>query len=77
MRTPVASRVLHGRTGASSSGTTGTLPVAITTACRARSTVRAPPGPVTVTSRCPVIRPRPRTGVSPAERAQSTCPASS
>ena len=39
--TPVASRLVHGFTGAKASGMAGELPVATTTACRAVS-VRSP-----------------------------------
>ena len=75
---PVASRLVHGCACASpgTGGTTGSLPVATTTACLARITRVPPSSSVTVTSRSPVIRPAPRASTMPAERSQSTWPSS-
>ena len=67
-RRPVASRDPHGRASRKGPGTTGSLPVAMTTACRARRRVGPP---VTSTSRSPTRRPCPRTGVIPAPSTQS------
>jgi hypothetical protein len=67
----VASRLVHGLTLASTSGTDALVPVAITTACRAASTVSP-----TWTRRIPTILPWPRKRSIFARLSHSTCPSS-
>ena len=67
----VASRLVHGRTPASTGGTNAPVPVATQTACRAES-VTFP----TVTSRSPASRACPRTREIFAELSQETWPSS-
>ena len=74
--TPVASRDSQGRTSAYSSGTCAALPVAITTARRARRR-RVPEEDVTSTVRSPTRRPSPRTTAMPVSSAHEACPESS
>ena len=74
--TPVASRESHGSASAYASGTCAALPVAITTARRARTTT-SPSADETRTVRSPVIRASPRSTARPAPFAQSAWPESS
>lgn len=59
------------------SGSTGSLPVATATACRAVSVWDAPLSRATVTRRGPSIRPWPRKRSAPMDLTHSACPLSS